>query len=177
MVSLSTIMWLLPAVFMVHELEEIIMMRPWYVKNEQFIRSHFPRLAPQIARTGSLSASAIALVAGEELVILTAVTLVSVEYGLYSVWAGFLIAFLLHLVFHVGSFFIMGRYVPYVITSALAAVYSGWALIVLYGAGVLRLTDVVLWTLFAIVFIVVNLDLAVRLAGRFDKWLEKWSSP
>lgn len=177
MVSITTVMWLLPVVFMIHELEEIIMMRPWYVKNERFIRARFSRLAPQISRTGSLSASAIALVAGEEFMILIAVTLISVEYGFYSLWAGFLIGFLLHLVFHIGTFFVMGRYVPYIITSVLAAIYSVWALAALYGTEVLQPVDVTLWTIFAVVLIVINLDMTVRLAGRFDKWLTKWSAP
>ncbi len=177
MVSIATIMWLLPVVFMVHDLEEIIMMRPWYLKNERLIKARFHRLASNISRTSNLSTSAIALAAGEEFVVLSAIMLVSVEYELYSLWAGFLIGFLLHLIFHVGSFLVMGRYVPYIITSVIASIYSAYSLLVLYDGGYLVPRDVILWTLFSIAFIVVNLNLAVSFAEQFDKWLSKWSVP
>jgi hypothetical protein len=170
-------MWLLPVVFMIHEFEEIIMLRPWYLKNERYITARFPRIAGSIARTGKLSTSAFSLAVVEEFVALSVVTLVCVEYGLYSVWAGFLIGFFIHLVYHVGSFLVMGRYVPYVITSVIAGVFSIYTLIVFKDGGYLAWSEVIIWSIVAIAFIIVNLMFAVVLAEKFDRWLGKWSSP
>lgn len=170
-------MWLLPVVFMIHEFEEIIMMRPWYSRNERYITARFPGIAGSIARSGKLSTSAFSLAAAEEFVIISAVTLVCVEYGLYSVWAGLLIGFFIHLVYHIGSFLLMGRYVPYVITSVIAGIFSVYALIVLIDGGYLAWIDVIIWSIVAIAFIIANLMFAVAVAEKFDQWLGRWSSP
>lgn len=52
-----------------------------------------------------------------------AAILASVELGLYSLWAGILVAFTVHLVIHLGSFVVLRRYVPHIITSVLAMAY------------------------------------------------------
>jgi hypothetical protein len=169
-------MWLLPIAFMVHDFEEVIMMQPWYRKNEQYLKARFPRMIPAIARTGTMSTPAFALAAGEEFAVLSAITLVCVEYGLYDIWAGFLIGFFIHLVYHIGSFFVIRRYVPYIITSVLAGVYSVFAIVVLNDGGYLSWGRVALWTVVAIIVIIVNFVLAVALAERFDKWLAGWVS-
>ena len=175
--SIETLMWLLPIAFMVHDFEEIIMTRPWYLRNEAFLKARFARLAGSIARTGTLSTSAFALAVAEEFVILSAVTLVCVEYGLYSVWAGFLIGFFIHLVYHIGSFLAMGRYVPYVITSVVAGIYAIYALLAINDGGYLVWSQVIVWSAIATAFIIANLIFAVILAEKFDLWLGKWSSP
>jgi hypothetical protein len=175
MLSIPSLMWLLPIVFMVHDLEEVVMMQPWYRKNGQFLKVRFPRLMPAISRTGTMSTPAFALAAGEEFVALSAITLVCVEYGLYDVWAGFLLGFFIHLVYHVGSFFVIRRYVPYIITSVLAGIYSALALIVLNDGGYLAWDRAAVWTAVAIVLIIVNFVLAVGMAERFDKWLTGWT--
>lgn len=174
MVSVLTVMWLLPVAFMVHDLEEVVMMQPWYRKNEQFLRARFPRLISSISRTGTMSTPAFALAAGEEFVVLAAITFVCVEYGLYDVWAGFLLGFFLHLVYHVGSFFVMGRYVPYVITSLIAGAYSVLALVALNDGGYLAWRQTAIWTAVAIAVIIVNFALTVAMAEQFDRWLARW---
>ncbi len=175
--SIETLMWLLPIVFMIHDFEEIVMMRPWYLRNERYITTRFPRIARSIARTGKLSTSAFSLAVAEEFVVLSAVTLACVEYGLYSVWAGFLIGFFIHLVYHIGSFLVMGRYVPYVMTSVIAGIFSVYALIVFSNSGYLAWNEVIIWSIVAIVFIIANLMFAVVMAEKFDQWLGRWSSP
>ncbi len=175
--SIETLMWLLPVVFMIHDFEEIIMMRPWYLRNEAFLKVRFPRLVGSIARTGKLSTSAFALAAAEEFVVLSVVTFVCVEYGLYSVWAGFLIGFFIHLVYHIGSFIVMRRYVPYVITSVIAGLYSIYVLLSINDGGYLVWNQVMVWSVIATAFIIVNLIFAVVLAEKFDQWLGRWSSP
>jgi hypothetical protein len=175
--GIQTLMWLLPIVFMVHEFEEIIMMRPWYLRNEAFLKARFPRISRSIARTGTLSTSAFSLATAEEFIVLSVVTLACVEYGLYSVWAGFLIGFFIHLIYHMGSFILMGRYVPYVVTSVIACIYSVYALIVLNDGGYLAWSGVAIWSVIGIVFIIANLMFAVAVAEKFDQWLGRWSSP
>ncbi len=174
-VTIPTLMWLLPVVFMIHDFEEVIMARPWYRKNAPFLKVRFPRLARSLSHMGSLSTSAFALAVAEEFAILSAITLVCVEYGLYSIWAGVLIGFFIHLLYHIGSFIMMGRYVPFIITSVVASVYSASALFVLNDGGYLAWGAVAAWALIAIVVIAVNLLLVLKVATWFDKWLSNWS--
>lgn len=176
LLSVETVMWLLPVVFMCHDFEEIVMMQPWYRKNERFLKARFPRLAPAIARTGTLSTSAFALAVAEEFILLSAITLACVELQLYSIWAGFLFGFLIHLAWHAGSFVVMRRYVPYIFTSVIAGIYSLLALVMLNGAGYLVWSEVGLWSLIAIAVIILNMALAVMAAERFDRWLARWVS-
>lgn len=175
--SIITLMWLLPVVFMIHDFEEIVMMRPWYLRNEHYVTTRFPRIAGSIARTGKLSTSAFSLAVAEEFVVLSVITFVCVEYGLYSIWAGVLISFFIHLVYHIGSFLVMGHYVPYIITSVIASIYSVYALVVFNDGVYIDWSWVVIWSIIAIVFMIVNLMFAVTIAEKFDQWLGKWSSP
>jgi hypothetical protein len=46
---------------MIRDLEEVVMMQPWYRKNEQFLKARFPRLITAISRTGTMSTPAFAL--------------------------------------------------------------------------------------------------------------------
>lgn len=169
-------MWLLLVVFMVHDFEEIIMMRPWFRKNEGYIKARFPRLAPRLLSHASLSTPAFALAVLSEFIILSAAILASVELGLYSLWAGILVAFTVHLVIHIASFVVLRRYVPYIITSVLAMVYSIYAFIVFKNAGLFVITDALVWTVILLIVMGANLFLMFNVGERFDRWMERWST-
>lgn len=174
--SIVTLMWLLPIAFMVHDFEEIIMMRPWYRKNERYLKARFPRLISRIAVTATLSTPAFALAVLGEFIVLSAVTLACAELALYSAWAAVAVLFLIHNIVHIGSCFVMGRYVPFIVTSVLTSVYLAYALAVLYGGGYLFLQDILAWLTVAAVIAAIGFLILIRTATRFDRWLKKWSS-
>jgi len=167
-------MWLLPVVFMLHDFEEIIMMRPWIDRNAGFLRERFPRLADHMLRHyEKLSTSSFALAVAEEFIIITAVTFLAVEQGWYAVWGGMLLGFFAHLIIHLIQFLTVRRYAPMIITTIPAAIYCIYAVNHLLRDGYTTWTALWPWTLFFIAFIAVNILLVHRMAGRFEQWLRK----
>lgn len=170
----ETIMWLLPIIFMIHDFEEIIMFKPWVRKNAHFLRTRFPRMAARmLPHFEGLSTSAFALAVAVMFLIVASVTLIAVEYDLYALWAGVLIAFFIHLVIHVGQFLVVKRYVPVIITSLVAAPYCVWALVVVNARHPLPRAETLLWSAAALVVIAGALPLAHSLAARFERWLNR----
>lgn len=168
----ETVMWLLPIVFMFHDLEEIIMAKPWLAGNADALRRRFPRLASRLLpHFEHLSTSAFALAVAEEFVILTGITLLAVEFRLYALWGGVLVAFFIHLVVHVAQFGVYRGYVPAAITSVPAGVYCVAALYALSARGHWAWPEVARWAAVGAVALVVNLAFAHSLASRFQRWL------
>ncbi|HEX6271090.1 MAG TPA: HXXEE domain-containing protein [Anaerolineales bacterium] len=165
-------MWLLPIAFMIHDFEEIIMMRPWAAKNSGEIQRRFPALAarmlPQMER---LSTSSFALAVAEEFILLSAITYFAVEYELYSVWAGVLLVFFIHLVGHIIQFVLYRKYVPVILTGLIASLYCVFALYFLNLQNYLLWPDVAKWTVISAVVLIMNLVFVHSLARRFEKWL------
>ena len=171
---IETLMWLLPIAFMIHDFEEIIMMKPWAAKNSAKIQRRFPALASgTLPHLEKLSTSSFASEAAEEFVLLSMVTFLTVEYQLYAVWAGVLLAFFIHLCVHVLQFVLYRKYVPVIVTSLITSPYCIFALCFLSLNNYLSWPDVVKWTIISLAVILVNLIFIHALAGRFEKWLDK----
>ena len=170
--KIETLCWLFPVVFIIHDFEEIIMMRPWISKNSQMLKKRFPSLYPKfISGAGKLSTSSFALTVLEEFIILVIITYVTVEYGLYSMWTGLLVAFFLHLIIHLIQTLVVRKYTPFIITSLLASGYSIFAIIFLQKAQLVDWEHTLFWTIFFFITLVANLLFAHKIAGRFEKWL------
>src|SRR4030042_4485016 len=84
----ETIMWLFPIIFMIHDFEEVIMFKPWVTKNAGFMKKRFPRLAARtLPHMEGLSTSSFAVAVAGMFLIVSTVTLISVELDLYYLWA------------------------------------------------------------------------------------------
>ncbi len=170
----ETILWLFPIFFMIHDFEEIIMMKPWFKKNRVWLQSRFPKIAewlfPYVDR---LSSSAYTFAVAEEFMVLSVFTLLAVENSWYAFWAGLLIAFLIHLGIHIIQRLILGKYLPTVLAGLPGLFYGFLALYWLNQAGYLRWNAVLGWTLAGIILVAANLFFALWLAARFQTWLEK----
>ncbi len=168
----ETVMWLFPIIFMIHDFEEIIMMRPWLEKNRGYLSGRFPRLAARILpHVEGISTSAFALAVAVIFLIVSTVTLIAVEFDLYALWAGALIGFFIHLVVHVGQFLVVRRYVPVIITTLITAPYCILALIVVNARHPLPIDPTLLWSAAAVIVIGAALFLVHALAARFERWL------
>ena len=173
-VKTETLMWFLPIVFMLHDFEEIIMFKPWMNANRAALEKRLPAPAVNIlASHGNISTSAYALAVAEEFIVLSALTLLAVEFELYVFWAGMMLGFFIHLLIHVGQFLVYRKYVPVILTSLPAGLYC---LIALHDLNVRHPLDwgsVAIWTFIALLVIGTNLVLALKLAAIFDGWLGK----
>ncbi|MGA9526241.1 MAG: HXXEE domain-containing protein [Myxococcaceae bacterium] len=172
--QLESILWLLPVFFMLHDFEEIIMIKPWFTRHEDTLRTRLPaaagRLLPHFQR---LSTSAFALAVAEEFMLLSAVTVLVVEHGWYELWAGVLLVLLLHFVMHQGQAIFFRGYVPVVLTTVPGTVFGVWALAALSSRGLLDWGRVALWTGVSAVLVVVNGALIHWMAALFQRWLDR----
>lgn len=174
----DTVLWLLPVVFMLHDFEEILMTRAWLRKNSADLRARFSggraaALAERfLARQEQLSTAAFALAVAVEFAALSGFTALAAELRLYSAWAGVLLIFLLHL----GQWIALRRYVPTVLTSLAACAYCIPALF--YAAHPLGVSAAALLpaALAALVAVLAVFILALRLAARFEGWLQRYAN-
>jgi hypothetical protein len=113
-----------------------------------------------------------AFAVAEIFLLLSAVTYVTVEWNLYSVWAGIMLAFFLHLIVHIVQYAAYRRYTPAILTSVLGSVYCLNALYAMSAWSDLLWSQVVFWTLLMVLAGVSNLLVVIRLAMHFEKYLE-----
>lgn len=172
--SLDSLMWSFAIVFMLHEFEEIIMLKPWLARNAAALSRRYPTVGARIVRRyGELSTPAIALAILEQFVILSLVILASVVFHAPGLWAGVLTGYLLHIVGHLGQAAVYRAYCPFLFTSLLSVPYGAYCLRRLYVEGLMSPVEHLGWTAIAIPLIAVNLLFALRLAVLFEAWLRR----
>ncbi|NMB87960.1 MAG: HXXEE domain-containing protein [Chloroflexi bacterium] len=169
-------MWLLPVVFMIHDFEEILMIKVWVGKNRENLNRRFPGLARRLLPNfDRLSTAGLAVIAGEEFVLLAVLTGWCVERQGYALWAGLTLGFLLHLGMHIVQWLVYGGYVPVILTSLPAAVYCLWALAVLSARGLFTWGSAAVWGGIGLAVIVANYLLATWLAHRYEALVQAYA--
>jgi len=167
--KIETLMWLLPVFFMIHELEEIIILKPWLRRNREELEYRFPVFKKILTHLDRLTVPAFALVVAEEFVILSVITIIAVEFEFFNLFAGLLGAFFLHMLMHTVQAVMVKRSGPAVPVITVVCLYCLYALIYLYRSGLLVFRDTMIWFLASSVFVVVNLSLAHYAAALYDR--------
>jgi hypothetical protein len=166
----STIVWLLPIVFMIHDFEEIIFFKSWMNKNKDFLIEKFPKLSKRIlSHIGNLTTSAFTFAVAEEFVLLSLITLGSVLFDNYVLWLAAFMGFFVHLLIHLGQWIILKRYIPAIYTTFFFFFYCTYTLYEIITNNIYRISEIVLWTIIGFVLLGVNLIFAHKLAGKFNK--------
>ena len=162
---------LLPLVFMLHDFEEIIMFKPWLVKNRDELRRRFPRIDRVLSRTHDhLSTSAFAVAVLNEFVIIAFITYACLYVDSYGWWFGAFMAFSLHLVAHIVQWIVYGRYVPVIVTSILALPYCIYTFVEFLKITDMTMVQLLLWTVVGIVLTAASFVPAFFFAARFENW-------
>src|SRR5699024_3572560 len=121
---LSTVVWLLPILFMIHDFEEIMMVIAWRKRNEQKLKSIKKQPFGSARSTASLSCGVF-----EEFLLLSVLSFVSLYYDSFLVFYGIFFAYAFHLFFHIVLSMLFKGYVPGIITAAIQlplCVYLLW---------------------------------------------------
>ncbi len=124
----SIILPLLPFFFLLHELEEILMVCPWIKKNSTAMHRRFPKFKPVIRKMEQMTTLKFAAIATEEFLIVSACTIVSIQTGNPAAWYCCLTAFGIHLIAHVAQFIVWRGYIPAITSTALCLPYCIWAI-------------------------------------------------
>lgn len=170
----ETVLWLLPVVFMLHDFEEIIFLKMWLRKNRDAFQARYPRIArPLIAHLDSLSTLSFTFIVAEEFLLVSLITLLAVEQALYNLFAGFVVAYLLHLIVHWAQAYIWKGYIPAAVTAVLTAPYSVFALYTLGTRNLIDLNGVLFWSFWAIIVVLANLAVGHISARKFERWLRR----
>ncbi len=171
--KLVNLMWLLLPVFMIHEFEEIIMMKAWISKNGADVRKKYPFLASRmLSHFENLSTPAIAFVIALEFIFFSALIFAAVEFNLYALWTAAFLVFFAHVLFHIVMFAVLKKYVPVIVTSLLSLPYGIYA-IIRTKSNPLFWSELGTWFLLMVLTGVVLFSSALWFGGRFEKWLSR----
>lgn len=172
MIHMEFLVWLPPLLFILHDMEEIIWALAW--KKGEACRKKY--LAVGLSPFGSAQNTAgFAACVYEELLILTAVSLVSLWSGRYGLWYGMVAANALHLVLMhiVGTTAIYRSYVPGLATALLTVGPLVWILVKAAQLLQYGVIEIVGYSLLATALMAVNLRLLHRQAARIGAWVER----
>ena len=104
------LLWSLPAMFLLHDAEEVLFLPPWLRRNREWLARRFPQLARRmLLHFDGISPLRFAAMAAEELVLLVAVTACAALAGCYYPWLALFLAFGMHLLIHLGDWAAVGR--------------------------------------------------------------------
>lgn len=169
-IEFISVIWLFPIVFMLHDFEEIIFMKWWMQRNRLVLLKKYSRISNVY---NELSTEAFALAVSEEFIILILITLGSIIFNWYYLWFGALIGFFVHLVAHIIQWIIFKKYIPAIVTTVPAMIYSIYAISLIYNNGDMEILSLIMWSIFGIILVFINLIFAHKLAGKFNNFLKK----
>lgn len=158
--------WLFPLLFIVHDMEEIILAKHWCKKNlKQYI--HLP-ITP-FGNTKSTAGFTIGVY--EELILWIIVTVFSNISGFYGLWYGLLVANIVHLIlFHIILLPVSYRhYVPGEITAWITVIPCCYILKLANNILEYSIGEITIWVTIGIVFAFVNMKILHRSVNHFSK--------
>ncbi len=163
------LIWLFPVVFMIHELEEITFVRWWIARNREELARRFPRLSKRLLpRLNDVSTASFTFIVAEEYILVLFLTFGSYWFANYALFISVVIAYGIHLAFHVLQFVIYRRYIPAIVTSVVTGVYTVFTIRHFYLHGLMQMPDVIIYTLASLLVLMLNLALLHRIAGKLN---------
>lgn len=166
--SLSCLLlWSLPAMFFLHDAEEVIFLPPWLRRNRDFLARRFPRLARRmLPHFDGITSVKFAVMAVEELALLVAVTLYAGFSGDYLPWLALYLAFGVHLLIHLAQWVAIGRYLPVVATLLPSLACCGWGMCLIINSRLFTLREFVFAGVAGCAVAAVNLWFLHRLSAK-----------
>jgi len=172
MKDMKMLVWLLPILFILHDMEEIIFVQSWKEREKGFHKYCLKRIIP-FGTTTTTSDCAIGVY--EELLMLTIVSLGCLIFNRYGLWFGIMVANLIHLiVMHiVGTILMYRRYVPGLITAFLTVGPCIYVLVLAERLLGYRIEEIVIYVLLGSAIAFINLKVLHMYAYRFSKWIKE----
>lgn len=118
---------MLPIVFIVHDLEEILCRKRWMKNNAAELVRRFPKMKPILMHLKDISTTRFCIIVGEELLLIV-VAMVMFIYANQNFLLALFWGFSLHLFVHIGQAIVAMRYVPGVVSSVLFLPYVAFGI-------------------------------------------------
>lgn len=150
----------LPAVFCLHDAEEAIVQRKWLLGHAERLKERMSFARAIIDRMLQLKPKAFVIAALEELMVLLAVTayvLVESPYAMW-VWVSVFLAFVIHLMVHIGQAIAVRGYIPGLITTILLIPYAAYGIYSVWLA--MSVAEMLLCAILGTLFMIANLRFA-----------------
>lgn len=164
---MNNLLYLFIIFFMIHEFEEIILMNCWMKKKQEYLILKHPILSKYtIKKMKAISTAAFALAVFEEYIILVTITLSAIYFNFYNLWIGVFMAFFFHLIIHILQWLVVRIYIPSIVSSFVCIPFCIYTF-----KRIIFTTDIdslVVWTLIGILIVAFNLNLAHKIAKKFD---------
>ncbi len=162
--------WLLPILFIFHDMEEIVGLGKWLAKNKEMLCDKFPSLR-KLKINDAYTTEGMALAVFEELVLCIAISILSILLNWYALWLGVFIAYAMHLIIHIVQAMIIRKYVPALATSIIALPLSIY--IISRSIALLEFTSgyVIMYSIIGMAVVAINLKFAHHLMYRYKKWI------
>ena len=164
--SFELLVWTSFALFMVHEFEEIIAIRPWLTKYHTD-----PRARRQVFwRCRTSSTSVIAALILEEYFLAAAITFAALLFDEPAIFIGLLIPFTLHLLGHIVEAAQLRMYTPSLATSIIVLPWCCYATYALIGLQP-EIIPITLWAVAWSTLIIANFAFIYRLQPILERYL------
>ena len=164
--SLDLIVWICVALFLVHEFEEIVCIRPWLARHRDD-----PRVQRQVFSSFRYtSTSVIAAMIFEEYIVFAAIAFTVVVTEQPAVFAGLMIPYTLHLVSHIAEAARLRMRTPSVLSSVITLPWCLYAIVELIRQAS-NPAAVTIWMVVFAVAIAANFALIYRLRPFLDRRL------
>ncbi len=162
---------LFPVAFMIHEFEEIIMLKPWLTKNRELLQERFPEIAKFLEKYGlfELSTSAFAAAVCYEFILVSLITFASLYFQSFNWWFAVFMAYFVHLFLHLIQWVIYKKYIPVVLTTILTMPYCFYTVIVFFDEVKMSFMELIVWTFVGIIFLIIGVCSALFVAVKFEK--------
>ena len=167
--SFLLIVYLLPIVFIFHDFEEIIFIKPWINRNRVWLQYKYPVIAKRmLTYTDKFSTSAFAIAVFEEFIVLCIVTFTAIYFNFYVLWLAVFMAFSLHLIGHIIQWFFVRRYTPAIVTTIIVLPYSVYGFKTILNMNIFTNSEIIIWTIVGIIIMILNLLLAHKIGRIFE---------
>ena len=167
--SFLLIVYLLPIVFIFHDFEEIIFIKPWINRNRVWLQDKYPVIAKRmLTYTDKLSTSAFAMAVFEEFIVLCIVTFTAIYFNFYVLWLAVFMAFSVHLIGHIIQWFFVRRYTPAIVTTIIVLPYSIYGFKTILNMNIFTNSEIIIWTIVGIIIMILNLLLAHKIGRIFE---------
>ena len=166
---------LLIVVFMIHEFEEIIVLKFWLIKEKDYLQKNFPKIGTKIySQYSTFSTAGLALAIAEEFILISLLIYLAILIPNMYIWFAVLMGLLIHFFVHIISWIIYKKFVPAAITSVLAIPYCIYGLIVYFNNETYKIEMLIIYTIIVIIFFLINLRFMHYLGKRFSVWEKKY---
>jgi hypothetical protein len=165
--EIHSLMMMFPVAFMVHDFEELCFLESWIRQNADSIRNKFT--GKIWIRLEGRSTSALGITIMLMFLFVSVTSILSVVFGLYTLFAAALIVFTFHNLFHIVQPLLLRRYIPAMVSSIITLPYPFYVLRTMNDLNLFRWRDIPMVAVFfgALTFAYLGA------AGQIGLWIDR----